>query len=443
MKSPSPSIKKKIAPIKQNIAQSTSKEKQKTQSKSESLVKPRDTETNPFTVVAIGASAGGLEAVSQLLQNLAPNTGMAYIYVQHLSPDHKSLLTPLLSKVTEMKVQDVENMDKMKPDNVYIIPYNKEIEVIDGHIQLLPRSLNKSSNSSIDVLFSSLAETHKENVIGIVLSGSAHDGTLGLKEIKVAGGLTFAQDDSAKFNSMPHSAIAEGVVDFVLSPKEIALELNWMSKHPLIKRSVVKPTPEDAIENNNPDLMTILQLLHKQKNVDFSHYKMNTIKRRMLRRMIILKIKSIEKYAELLLLNTDEVEILYQDLLINVTEFFRDAEAFLLLKKTIFPRLLKSKMHGETLRIWVAACATGEEVYSIAMTLLEIQQNKTINVPFQIFASDLSQEAISIARNGEYSSNQLKNVSPKRLQHFLQSQKINTEYLSRYGMFAFLHNTIF
>ena len=396
----------------------------KTTDENENVVEsPASLPAHPFTVVAIGASAGGLEAITQLLQNLPPTTGMAYIYVQHLSPDHKSMLTPILSKVTSMKVQDIDDMEKMEPDNFYVIPYDKEIEVIDGHIKLLPRLKNRTSNLSIDVLFSSLAETHKENVVGIVLSGSANDGTRGLKEIKLAGGITFAQDDSAKFSSMPNSAIAEGVVDFVLSPKDMAAELVWMSKHPLLKRNLTKPTPEDAIENSNPDLMVILQLLYKQKNVDFSHYKMNTIKRRMLRRMIIHKIKTIDLYASFLLQNNEEVDILYQDLLINVTEFFRDTEAFALLKKTILPRLLKSKVQGDTIRIWVAACATGEEVYSIAMTLLEIQQNKTVQIPFQIFASDLSAEAIAVARSGEYSENQLKNVSPKRLQQFFTKSK--------------------
>ncbi|HSN59992.1 MAG TPA: chemotaxis protein CheB, partial [Ferruginibacter sp.] len=378
---------------------------------------------NPFPVVAIGASAGGLEAITQLLQNLSPNTGMAYIYVQHLSPDHKSLLTPLLSKITEMKVQDIEDMEKIKPDNVYVIPYNKEIEVVDGHIQLIPRPKNKTSNLSIDVLFSSLAETHKENVIGIVLSGSASDGTRGLKEIKQAGGITFAQDDSAKFPSMPQSAIAAGVVDFVLSPKEIANELTWMSKHPFVKRNAIKTAPEDEIENSNPDLKIILQILYKRKNVDFSHYKMNTIKRRILRRMLIHKIKTLKLYAGLLGQKNNEVDLLYQDLLINVTDFFRDTDAFLILKKNVLPRLLKSKAPGETLRIWVPACATGEEVYSIIMMLLEIQINKANKIPFQIFASDLSAEAIIEARIGEYSVQRLKNVSPKRLQHFFTKTK--------------------
>lgn len=398
----------------------------------------------PFPVVAIGASAGGLEAVTEILKNLSPTTGMAFIYVQHLSPDHKSMLPELLSKLTAMKVQEIDDMEKMRPDNVYIIPYDKEIEVMDGHIQLLPRSKDKSSNLSIDILFSSLAETHKENVIGIVLSGSATDGTRGLKEIKLAGGITFAQDDSAKFNSMPNSAIAEGVVDFVLSPKEIAAELNWMSAHPLMRRQVIKRTPEDEIENTDPDLKNILRLIHQRKRVDFSHYKMNTIKRRMLRRMLIHRIKTIKQYAGLLEESDSEIDMLYQDLLINVTEFFRNAETFELLKTKVFPQLLKTKAPGEPFRIWVAACATGEEVYSIAMLLLEIQGNKGTNIPFQIFASDLSTEAIGIARVGEYTAQQVKNISPKRLQQFFVKSKDKyriTKYLRDICVFA-QHNIL-
>ena len=187
-----------------------------------------------FTVVAIGASSGGLEAITKLLQNLSPNTGMAYIFVQHLSPNHKSILTSLLAKETDMIVQEVEDMEKMEPNNVYVIPYNKEIVVTDGHIKLIPRPKNKPTNLSIDVLFSSLAVTHKKNVIGVVLSGNGSDGTLGLKEIKLAGGITFAQNDSAKYSSMPESAITGGVVDFVLSPKEIAKKIMLLSKPPSI-----------------------------------------------------------------------------------------------------------------------------------------------------------------------------------------------------------------
>lgn len=293
----------------------------KTLTKKESVSK-KVKKNESFTVVAIGASAGGLEAVTQLLKNISPTTGMAFIYVQHLSPDHKSLLDVLLSKVTQMEVQVIDNMEMMKPNKVYVIPNDKEIEVTDGHIKLIPRPINRTSNFSIDLLFSSLAETHHENVIGIILSGSANDGTRGLKEIKQAGGITFAQDDSAKFSSMPKSAIAEGIVDFVLSPKEIGIELTRISQHPLQIIVPLKKTQETEIENSNPELKAILQLLHKNKKVDFSHYKMNTIKRRMLRRMLIHKIKTLKEYSELLTNQNIEIEILYQDLLINVTAFF-------------------------------------------------------------------------------------------------------------------------
>ncbi len=442
MKTPSALNKKKALPKKETLPQSNFSEQEELQPIVNSLEKPKDALENPFSVVAIGASSGGLEAITLLLQNLSPNTGMAYIVVVHLSPDNKSMLTSLLSKVTDMTVQDIHDLEKMQPNNVYVIPYNNDIEVKNGYIKLVPRSKGGAA-ISIDILFSSLAETHKENVIGIVLSGSANDGTRGLKEIKDAGGITFAQDDSAKFTSMPHSAIAEGVVDFILSPKDIATELTWISKHPLVKRDAIKHAPEDEIENNNPDLQLILGLLHKRNNVNFSHYKMNTIKRRLLRRMILHKIKTIDQYAQLLVKDTSEVDLLYQDLLISVTEFFRDSEAFLALKKTILPRLLKTKAEGETLRIWVAACATGEEVYSIAMILHEIQQNKTNKIPFQIFASDLSSDAIGFARNGEYSINQLKNISPKQRQLFFTKTKDKYHILkSLRDVCVFAHHNI-
>ena len=379
---------------------------------------------NSFPVVAIGASAGGLEAMMELLKYLPADTGMAFIYVQHLSPDHKSMLTEILSKKTKMIVQEIDDMDKIKPDNVFVIPYNKGIEVTDGHIKLIPRS-KSSAAISIDILFSSLAEAQKERVIGIILSGSASDGTLGIKAIKQEGGLTFAQDDTAKFTSMPHSAIATGLVDFILTPKEIALELARLSKHPFIKSNGNGKNPpsggrgaEDLIDNSNPDLKIILNLLHKATGVDFSAYKMNTIKRRIIRRMLLYKITTLKDYAKLLSQKKEETDILYQDLLINVTSFFRDTDTHKYLKETLFPKLLKRKQMGESLRIWVPACATGEEAYSIAMMLLEIQEGKTNITPIQIFATDLSEQAISKARIGMYTKQDLETVSPKRIQRF-------------------------
>jgi two-component system, chemotaxis family, CheB/CheR fusion protein len=377
----------------------------------------QNTTENPFTVVAIGASVGGLEAVSLLLKNLPSDTGMAYIYVQHLNPDHKSLLSTILGKLTKMPVQDIDDMEHILPNNVYIIPTNRMIEVVDGHIKLLSRPKN-SSIISIDVLFSSLAETHKSNVIGIVLSGNAHDGTVGLTAIKQAGGITFAQDDSAQANSMPLSAIAAGVVDYVLSPKEIALELVYLSKNKLQKRPLKTKEELKVIDTNNADLNTIFELLRKEMGVDFSHYKMPTIKRRISHKMGQLGIKSIEEYVVFLQKNRAEIEVLYKDLLINVTSFFRDAEAFNYLKTTLFPKLIKSKKDDESLRIWIPACSTGEEAYSIAMITHELQEKKSKKVPVQIFATDLSEASIRVARIGEYAQNDLKFLSEKHINRY-------------------------
>jgi len=377
----------------------------------------KEVKENSFPVVAIGASAGGLEAMMELLTTLPPDTGMAFIYVQHLSPDHKSMLTEILSKKTKMKVQEIDDMDKIQPNNVFVIPYNKGIEVTDGHIKLIPRS-ESGAAISIDILFSSLAEAQKERVIGIVLSGSASDGAVGIKNIKDEGGLTFAQDDSAKFTSMPHSAIATGAVDFILSPKDIALELVRLSKHPLIRTSEVKAGEEDLIDNQNPDLKTILSHLHKDKGVDFSVYKLSTIKRRIVRRMSLYKIKTLKEYLKLLTQKNVEINILYQDLLINVTSFFRDTDTHKYLEENLFPKLLNRKKVGESLRIWVPACSSGQEAYSIAMMILEIQGSQSTSVPVQIFATDLSQQAISKARIGTYTSQELETVSPKRIQRF-------------------------
>ncbi|PKO95391.1 MAG: chemotaxis protein CheR [Bacteroidetes bacterium HGW-Bacteroidetes-7] len=379
--------------------------------------KPLPESGNHFPVVAIGASAGGLEAMIELLQYLPSDTGMAFIYVQHLSPDHKSMLVEILSKKTKMKVQEIDDMHRIKPNSVFVIPHNKGIEVTSGHIKLIPRS-EGSPSISIDTLFSSLAHAQKERVIGIILSGSASDGTVGIKDIKHEGGLTFAQDNTAKFTSMPHSAIAAGVVDFILSPKEIALELARLSKHPFVKPNGTKNKNENLIDNSNPDLKLILNQLYTATGVDFSVYKMNTIKRRIIRRMLLYKITTLKQYAKLLTQKNEETDILYQDLLINVTSFFRDTDTHKYLKETLFPKLLKSKKSGESLRIWVPACATGEEAYSIAMILLEIQGGQTSNIPVQIFATDLSGFAISKARIGVYTKQELETVSPKRIQRF-------------------------
>lgn len=375
-----------------------------------------------FPIVAIGASAGGLEAISILFKNLPATTGMAFIYVQHLSPDHKSFLTSILSKLTPMKVQEIENMEHILPNTIYVIPPNKGIEVIDGHIQVFPRR----TGLSIDALFSSLAETHKENVVGIILSGYANDGMKGLKAIKDAGGITFAQDDSAQASSMPKSAIDSGVVDYILSPKEIALELVRFSKSGFKRIPIKNSEKPSEADYGVTELESIFDLLNKEVGVDFSHYKIATIKRRLQHKMQQLGIKQVKDYVTLLLKNKHEVDALYQDFLINVTDFFRDKEAFLHLKNTLIPKLLNSKQKDESIRIWVPACSSGEEAYSLAMLFTELQDKKTKHIPVQIFATDLSDDIIRKARNGIFTENEIKSVPKKYLERFFK--KAGTDY---------------
>lgn len=371
---------------------------------------------HPFPIVAIGSSAGGLDAMSILLKNLPSNTGMAFIYVQHLSPDHKSFLSTILSKITKMEVQEIEDMELMKPDNVYIIPSTKGIRVTNGHIKLVPRS-KSIPTVSIDILFTSLAETHKENVVGIVLSGAASDGTKGLGAIKKAGGLTMAQDESAQAKSMPRSAIAAGVVDFVLSPKEIARKLIRLGKSGLLKRGP-KQKRADTIDTANPDLKQIYNLLLKETGVDFSHYKPASIKRRLQHRMQQIETESVKDYVKILEDDKTEINNLYKDILIHVTTFFRDAESFKYLKNILLPRLLKEKLPDQPMRIWIPACSTGEEAYSIAMILAELQETKSNRNRVQIFATDLSDYAIRLARLGEYSKSDLNSLSKERVKRF-------------------------
>jgi two-component system CheB/CheR fusion protein len=386
--------------------------------KSPSLA-PKKGKNKAFPIVAIGASAGGLEAVMELLQNLPTNTGMAFVYIQHLDPSHKSMLTEILSRVTKMKVQDAKHLMAVRSNNIYIIPPKKDLYIINHKLKLDNRKSKPAINLPIDKFFKSLAEFHSEGAIGIVLSGNASDGTIGLKEIKNAGGLTFAQNASAKFESMPRSAISEGCVDLVLSPKDIALELGRISKNTRVIDQVLQGTLEqNPIEVADAELAAIIELLRKSVGVDFQHYKPNTIKRRVIRRMLLYKLESLTEYLEHLKKNPTEINILFQDILINVTSFFRDPDCAEFLKKTILPKIIKSKTQSDSIRIWVPACSTGEEAYSIAIMLEETLSAKGLTIPIQIFASDLSDSAIAKARAGLYSKGDVADISAKRLQRF-------------------------
>lgn len=384
----------------------------------------------PFPIVAIGASAGGLEAVAELLKHLPADTGMAYVYIQHMDATHKSMLSAILSRSTKMKVQEAKHLAPIEANNLYIIPSDKDISIIDGVLTLNPRTERGSMHKPIDKFFTALADKRKEGAIGIVLSGSANDGTVGLRAIKSAGGLTFAQDESAQFQSMPKSAIAEGSVDMVLSPKEIAAELDRLGK----KADVIQVAMMEDEDEEKPghdvesqeEIAAILQLLKKSTGVDFAHYKMNTIKRRIIRRMLVQKLDNISDYLQFLRQHTNESMVLYQDLLINVTAFFRDPESMEYLKKVLFPRMLENASPNEPIRIWVPACSTGQEPYSLAMLLMEVLGDNAANTAIQIFATDLSELAIAKARLGLYSANEVADLEPKRLQRFFS--KVDGSY---------------
>src|SRR5262245_39902950 len=297
-----------------------------------------ESQNKPFPVVGIGASAGGLEAFRQLLEHLPTDTGMAFVLVQHLDPAHESILTELLSKATRMPVSEVVEGVEVEPDHIYVIPRNANMAITQGILRLLPREDTRGQHRPIDYFLRSLAEEQTNRAIGVILSGTASDGTLGLEAIKAEGGITFAQDEeSARYDGMPRSAIAAGCVDFVLPPDRIAEEIARIARHPYVAAiEVVRPdgvSPAEGAPPSGDSFSQILQLLRRATGVDFSHYKPSTLRRRITRRLVLHKLDGMDDYVAYLRKNKEEVERLYQDILIRVTSFFRDPETFEVLKE--------------------------------------------------------------------------------------------------------------
>ena len=367
---------------------------------------------NLFPVVGIGASAGGLDAFKQLLKAIPEDSGMAYVLVQHLDPNHESMLPEILQKVTKVPVLEITDDIKVLPDHIYVIPSNKMMVATDGVLLLAPRPAKSKTerNLPIDLFFSSLAEVHQAHAIGVVLSGTASDGTIGLKAIKDHGGITFAQDEaSAEYEGMPRSAAEAGVVDFILPPGDIPKKL-------LEIINKIKLTDEELqnIPKQDEDVFKqILSLLRIRKGVDFTYYKQTTIRRRILRRMLVNKIEEPGEYLTFLRGHIQEQDLLYQDMLIPVTSFFRDKKVFESLCTEVFPTIVKNKVPGEITRIWVAGCSTGQEVYSFAMCFKEFLGDNHERI--QIFGTDLSEPAILKARTGIYEKSELNAVSAQRL----------------------------
>lgn len=369
-------------------------------------------------IVGVGASAGGLEALRQFLKSLPSTTGMAFVLVQHLDPTRSSSLTEILSPLTDMKVLEAEDKMIPQPNHVYIIPPNASITLSKGLLRITPRAESPHPHMTVDLFLRALVDELSGRAIGVILSGTGSDGALGIKDIKEAGGITFAQDEkSAQYDGMPQSARSTGCVDFVLPPEQIAKEIAHISQHPyLASKGDGGPATQQELEEEG--WRNILFLIREKKGVDLTNYKKNTIRRRILRRMALLKIENLESYRSYLLTHPQELQALYQDILIKVTCFFRDADAFLALKETVFPSIIKNLRPNAPLRIWVPGCSTGEEVYSIAIVLLECLGDRAANTRIQIFATDISETAIERARQGTYIENIELDVAPERLSRF-------------------------
>ncbi|MEZ0314090.1 MAG: chemotaxis protein CheB [Myxococcota bacterium] len=366
----------------------------------------------PFAIVGVGASAGGLEAFTQLMSALPADSGMAFVLVQHLDPGHVSLLAEALAKVTAMTVKQADDGDVVAPNCVYVAPPKGQLTVEAGVLHLTPRpSQRRKATLPIDTFLRSLADAHGSHAIGVILSGNASDGTDGLRAIKSADGITFAQEPaSARFDGMPRSAVDAGVVDYVLPIPDLAVELIRLSHHPYVVDEDAGFDPETRA--------SVIEVLRRVVGVDFGDYKPATFERRLARRMAVRNIDTLPTYLALLEAEPTEATHLYEAILVHVTSFFRDPEAFESLRRLVFPEIMKSHAEGQAIRVWVTGCASGEEVYSLAILLLEFLASESQSCPIQIFGSDISDAVIDKARQGIFAESALQDVDDERRRRF-------------------------
>jgi two-component system, chemotaxis family, CheB/CheR fusion protein len=377
-----------------------------------------------FTIVGIGASAGGLEACTDLLKNLKTDTGMAFVIVQHLAPSRESAMAELLQAVTRMPVWQVTNEQRVEPNHVYIIPPGQEMGIADGKLNLMPRPDNSTLFLPIDYFFRSLAAYAQSRAIGVILSGTASDGATGLREIKGAGGIAMAQEPgSARHDGMPRAAINLGVVDVVLPPAEIAAELERIAALTLTGPTWAKMDEDEPVRD---EMANIFHMLKTSSGVDFTYYKKPTIRRRLQRRMVLHKLRNLKEYQNFLKAHPDEVAELYKDLLIHVTRFFREPDSFNSLREIVFPAIFGMRRGEIPARIWIPGCSTGEEPYSIAIAIMEYLGQNINSTPVQIFGTDVSDMAVEQARAGLYPESIVADVSPERLRRFFQ--KVDGHY---------------
>ncbi|MBF0170840.1 MAG: PAS domain-containing protein [Nitrospinae bacterium] len=381
----------------------------------ESLESPLEAVTGlPTHYVGIGASAGGLEAIEAFFANMPPRNGMAFIVVQHLSPNYKSLMVELLSKRTEMKVLRAEDGMPVSPDCVYLIPPKKNLSIFHGRLLLAEQDHSRGINLPIDIFLQSLAEDQREKAVAVILSGTGSDGVRGIRAIKETGGMVMVQDEeSAKFDGMPKSAMATGLADYMLPPEEMPQQLLSYAKHPYVQKNELT----SALRPDEDGLTRIFSTLRTRTKVDFTYYKPSTVLRRIERRMAIHQIIDLKDYVRYLEGNNHEAIALYRELLIGVTNFFRDREAFDLLERLYLPEILAEHKEGE-LRFWVAGCSTGEEAYSLAILCKEVCETLGKQVDVKIFATDVDSDALAHASNGVYPESIAADLSNKLLSKY-------------------------
>jgi two-component system CheB/CheR fusion protein len=387
-----------------------------TTEKTASPPSPVSKDTNSITIVAIGASAGGLEAFEQFFRNLPEDSNMGFVLIPHLSPEHKSILPELLSRYSKMSFVQAENGMKVKPNCAYIIPPDKDMSILRGTLHLLDPVERRSVRHPIDFFFRALAQDQGEHAVCIVLSGTGTEGTLGLKAVKGEGGLVLVQDPkTAKYDGMPASAVATGLADYVLPPDQMPAYLLAYVKSPVHRL----PRPLAQAEAKPLDeLQKIFVLIRSKTGHDFSLYKHSTVLRRIERRMAVLQIENHAAYVAHMRNNPQEIDTLFKELLIRVTNFFRDSEAYDALRETALPGIFRNKPEGSVVRVWVPGCSTGEEAYSLAILFREYIQKMKKNYKAQIFATDIDGGSIEIARSGIYPNSIGVDISPERLSRY-------------------------
>ena len=366
-----------------------------------------------ITIVGIGASAGGLEALREFVAPLAPDGNTCYVIAQHLSPSHRSMLMELLARETTLEVKEISRNQRPRPDLIYITPPNRHVELHNGLLTVKTPKIKSGPQPSVDLLFASLALECEEQAVGVIFSGTGSDGARGIQAIKAAGGITFAQDDSAKYNGMPNAAIATGCVDLVLPPADVAKRIPHLldgSARQIMLRE------QDQVGSSST-YVDICAVIRTHTSIDFTSYRSSTILRRLSRRMSLLHLPDLESYLALLARDSSEIDRLVRELLIGVTSFFRDPIVWDALKGHV-EELVLSKDRQDSIRVWVPGCASGEEPYSLAILFAEAMRKHDRRIKIQIFASDLDSDALAVGRRGIYPSSVAEQMNPSILQRY-------------------------